>query len=486
MAEENQQETQPLSREEWIERVMQEGKDEVIRQEMIRMGFWSEKPIPPEEKAKQEQEDEEYALLTEELNRLKQESEKLGDIESMIRERRKQRIEESKRKRAERKAERERLRAEARKRWEEYKSKNVIHVGAGFSKDLQSFDMDEEKLRLNKLPVIRTAEELAGKMGISLSELKWLTYHRDTATICHYHRFTIPKKSGGMREISAPKPKLRRAQEWVKTHILGGSEVHPSAYGFIPGRSTVDNAKCHLKRAAVIKMDLKDFFPSITFWRVKGLFQSFGYSAAISTLLALLCTEPPRKQVQFDGKFYYVAIGERQLPQGACTSPGITNLLCRRLDLRLTGLGEANGFTYSRYADDLTFSCDEEGLPQMGGVINTARHIIRFEGFRVNEEKTRVLRSSRRQKVTGIVLNEKVNISRKELRAFRALLHNVEKTGPEKQNIYHHPDFWGYIKGYASYIRMVRPDLNETLEQQLNRINRKYNLEKSAVAEAKG
>lgn len=223
-------------------------------------------------------------------------------------------------------------------------------------------------------------------------------------------------------------------------------------------------------------MDLADFFPSITFWRVRGLFQSLGYSEGIASLLALLSTEPPRKEVEFDGKFYYVAVGERQLPQGACTSPGITNRLCRRLDERLSRLAKTYGFVYTRYADDLTFSCDKSNLRFIGTILKKAREIINAEGFAENKQKTRVLRKGRRQRVTGIVVNEKVNLTRKSLRAFRALLHDAEQNGLQAANRQGHPRLWSYIQGYTSYVAMVRPELGARFAEQVERIGKKYGL----------
>ncbi|MBN2909557.1 RNA-directed DNA polymerase [Polycladomyces sp. WAk] len=469
-------ENRPLTREEWIARVREEGREETIRSEMIRLGFWSNDSLPEEERRQQALEDEEYRRLRQKLAELQRESAKLENIDQLLKEARRKRIEESKKKRAERKERRERERAEAKKRWESYRQHHIVHAGVGVSGGLQETEWDEEKLRQHQLPLIRTAEELAEAMGITLSRLKWLTYHRQTATVCHYYRFTIPKKSGGRREISSPKKALREAQSWIKEQILDRIPPHPAACGFVPGKSTLDHARQHLRQHVVVKMDLKDFFPSITFYRVKGLFQSFGYSELISTLLALLCTEPPRKEVTFDGKVYHVAIGERQLPQGACTSPAITNLICRSLDRRLEGLAKAKGFRYSRYADDLAFSGGIDGEQQIGSLLNMARRIIRDERFEVQEEKTRVMRSSNRQKITGIVVNEKLNLRRRELRAFRALLHSVEKNGLAQENRHHHPDFWGYIKGMANYIRMVRPDWEARLAKQLVRIGKKHEL----------
>lgn len=470
------EEPERLTREQWRQRVMKEGRDDVIRREMIRLGFWTDKPIPKAEQAQIEQEEAELKQLRTELSELRRESAKLGDMDQLIKEARQKRIEESRRRRARKKIERERQQKDAKLKWKEYQTTHVIHAGKGVSWDLQSTTSDDVQLKEKQLPLLPNAQDLANELGISMSKLKWLTYHRGTATLCHYTQFTVPKKNGGTREISAPKPDLRKAQSWIKTNILDQIPVHELAYGFVTGKNTVDNAKQHLQKAAVVKMDLKDFFPTITFRRVKGLFRSFGYSGQVSTLLALLCTEPPRKQVKFDGKYYYVAIGERQLPQGACTSPGITNLICRRLDDLLNQLASVHDFTYTRYADDLTFSCNKHGLGQIGRLIHDTKNIVRFEGFYINEEKTRILRSAGRQKVTGIVVNEKPNISRKELRAFRALLHNVEKNGLQEENRYQHHDFWGYIRGYANYISMVRPDLSQKLAEQVQRIGQKHGL----------
>src|SRR5690606_25417850 len=152
----------------------------------------------------------------------------------------------------------------------------------------------------------------------------------------------------------------------------------------------------------------------------------------------------------------------------------LTNIICRRLDQRLSRFAQKLGFVYTRYADDLTFS--GEKVEKIGYLMKKVRAIVESEGFRVNDQKTRVLRSSGRQRVTGIVVNEKRNLSRKELKNFRALLHNVEKNGLEKENRSNHPYFWEYIKGYVSYVRMVRPDLGAKFSEQLARIAQKNRL----------
>src|SRR5690606_3927693 len=120
------------------------------------------------------------------------------------------------------------------------------------------------------------AEELAAEMEIELKTLRWLTYHRRGAAVVHYHRYEIAKKTGGLRSISAPKPALAKAQRWILENILGRLSVETEAHGFVGGRSIVTNAQPRTEREIVINLDLKDFFPSFTFRRVKGLFVSLG------------------------------------------------------------------------------------------------------------------------------------------------------------------------------------------------------------------
>ncbi|SHF03594.1 RNA-directed DNA polymerase [Seinonella peptonophila] len=463
------EETQPLTKEEWRERIQREGKEETIKQEMIRLGFWTDKPLTPEEMASVEADDQAEAALKSELNKLRSESRKWSDTDQLIKKARQKRIEESKQRRAERKKARAIERKQQEERWAEYRQNHLVHLGNGVSGGLEQSTTNQERLKQLDLPLIETPQQLASEMGITLGRLKWLTYHRDLATLSHYYPFTIPKKNGGIREISAPKKELRAAQAWVKQSLLDQLSTHPAAYGFVQGRNTVDHAKQHLNQAIVVKMDLADFFPTITFYRVRGLFASFGYSQQMSTVFALLCTEPPRKRVRFDGTYYYVAMGERQLPQGASTSPAITNLICQRLDQRLSGLAEKENFIYSRYADDLTFSTSDQQDRRVGALLQTVRQIIHFEGFQPNEAKTRILRKSRRQRVTGIVVNEKANLSRQDQRRFRAILHNVGKNGFDIENRDHHDDFLAYLQGYISYAHMVRPDLAETWQNQLDR-----------------
>lgn len=363
------------------------------------------------------------------------------------------RIDESRKRRAEKKVLRDKARRERREEWRQKKQADIVHLGDDVSAGLEGKQSDVEKLARSGLPVLHTGGDVAGAMGVPLGQLRWLTFHRRGAPLVHYHRWGIPKKTGGVRAISAPKKRLATAQRWVLTQILEKLKVDDNAHGFVVQRSVVTNARPHVKKAVVVNLDLKDFFPTITFRRVKGLFQRVGYSSAVSTILALLCTEPPRSEAILDGKKLWVALGDRQLPQGACTSPAVTNVLCRRLDRRLGGVAKGLGFTYTRYADDLSFSGDDAEQAKI--VIARARSILEDEGFALNPDKTRVMRPGRRQEVTGVVVNEKTSVSRREVKELRAILHNCAKTGLTAQNRENHPDFAAYLTGRVAWVRMV-------------------------------
>ena len=244
-------------------------------------------------------------------------------------------------------------------------------------------------------------------MGRDLKELRFLAYHRRVSKTTHYKRFFMPKKSGGERLISAPMPRLKSAQHWILENILGVIPVHDAAHGFVPGRSIVTNAACHVGRSLVVNWDLKNFFPTVTYPRVKGMFKSLGYPEKVATVLALICTEPDADEVELDGERYFVHTSERHLPQGAPTSPAITNILCRKFDARLQGTARSLGYTYSRYADDMTFSAsDQSSVEKLNQLIWRVRAVVGDEGFEIHPDKLRIMRKGGRQEVTGLTVNE--------------------------------------------------------------------------------
>ena len=338
------------------------------------------------------------------------------------------------------------------------KLSDIVFVGRGVSRGLSDRQSDPARLEQWGLPPLSTPADLAEALGISIPRLRWLAWHTESAERTHYIQFTVPKKSGGVRILAAPHRSLRHCQEWMLEHIVRLIPVHEAAHGFVAGRSSVTNAAPHLQKKVVVNTDLRDFFPTITFPRVMGWLQSLGYSPAVATLLALLATECPRREVRYAGKTLWVATGERSLPQGACTSPAISNAIAWRLDCRLAGLAKTLGWTYTRYADDMTFSTSGDASTRVGYLLARLRHISQDEGFALHPEKTRVLRPNARQTVTGIVVNDQLGVPRKTVRQLRAILHNAQRTGLAAQNRDDHPHFESWLAGMIAYVRMVNPE----------------------------
>lgn len=354
------------------------------------------------------------------------------------------------------------------------KATDIIFLGRGISKGLADRRANIEKLQAANLPVLATPHDVATAMGLTISQLRWLAFHSPATTRPHYVRFTIPKRSGGTRDLAAPHQKLAAAQEWILIQVLQKLPVHDAAHGFVAGRSTRTNAIPHLGKYAVINCDLKDFFPSITVNRVIGLFKDMGYSPAAATILALICTESPRRVVDYAGNVFHVATGARCLPQGACTSPAISNLISRRLDSRLSGISRKLGFVYTRYADDLSFSAaappvsrDDPQHPdrKIGYLLARIRHIASDEGFAVNEKKTRIQRRHNSQRVTGIVVNSsEPSIPRATRRKLRAILHQAKKTGAVSQDLQYSK---AQVRGMIAYVHMVNPRQAQSLKEAM-------------------
>jgi retron-type reverse transcriptase len=318
--------------------------------------------------------------------------------------------------------------------------------------------------------VLSTPADVAAALGVSVPTLRWLAFHTEAAARTHYAYFEVPKRSGGTRLLAAPRPRLAAAQRWVLREILDRLPVEPPAHGFVRGRSTVTNAAPHCRRDVVVNLDVADFFPSITFARVRGLFESLGYSGAAATVLALLATECPRSAVEYDGATYWVAAGERALPQGAPTSPAISNQIVRKLDRRLAGAAAAMGWAYTRYADDMTFSAPAGKRAEIPIVLARARHVVEEEGFALNPKKGRVQRRAGRQLVTGVVVNEAPRLPREEVRRLRAILHGARQTGLAAQNREGRPRFESWLRGRLAYLAMIDRERGSRMLAELDEI----------------
>jgi hypothetical protein len=275
----------------------------------------------------------------------------------------------------------------------------------------------------------RTVRDLARWLDLPEAELRgWLDSRPPWTRGYDYGRFTIPKRRGGVRVIDAPGDKLKALQRRILRRLLAPLAIRPEATGFVPGRSIVDNARPHVGQAVLINLDLADFFPSITAERVQAAWRAQGWDPDAATILTRICTL------------------EGRLPQGAPTSPALSNLVCRRLDARLGALARALRGHYTRYADDLTFSLPglgrnrrrRPGAPRSGPaprrrmvgpgrqILRTLQEIITAEGFAIQwKKRVRIQRAHQRQTATGLVVNQQVNLPRATRRLIRAMQHRA-------------------------------------------------------------
>jgi len=299
------------------------------------------------------------------------------------------------------------------------------------------------------VPAIASVAALAQLVGVTTDQLAALM-RPGTKPGSAYIEFEIPKAKGGTRRIAAPRMALRRVQRKILDEILAKIPMHDACHGFVTGRSTVTNATPHVGAALVLKVDLRDFFPTVHYRRVRGLFEFLGYSTDVANALAGLTTYRP---VLPDGSVGWPGV----LPQGAPTSPALANLACRRLDQRLAKLAEKVGATYTRYADDLTFSFAKPPEVALGRFLWWVDAICDREGFLERPDKRRVLRPKHQQRVCGIVVNEAIHVPRADKKRFRAILHNCQKHGVASQ-AKGRPDFAAYLAGYAAYVHMVEPE----------------------------
>lgn len=339
-----------------------------------------------------------------------------------------------------------------------------------------------------------------------------------------YRYRTLRKRGGGARVIAAPIAELANRQREILATILEpavAADVGEHAHGFVPGRSIATNAAPHAGRALVVKLDLRGFYPSVTERRVLGIFRRLGHAPRVARQLARLCTEPRT----------------RALPQGAPTSPALSNLIARSLDRRLAALAARLGWAFTRYADDLTFSWPgierdhfvegarlpraddrgrhvaggadgvvskvegvptrrtshrgrsvsvglDEGRPALFGALENlppkdahgesvaprvdavlvvellagVERVVRSEGFALATTKTSVQRSSARQTVTGVVVNETPSLPRADIRKLRAILHQAEHTGLAAQNREGIERWEEHLRGKLALLHMIHPE----------------------------
>ena len=319
---------------------------------------------------------------------------------------------------------------------------------------------------------------LIGKIN-NLSDLtKVLNYFKQCETNCEEHLFTedvlksyadpskkvarryktfyIPKKNGKLREISAPNRNLKEILYYLNMMLGEVYQASPSAMGFVKGRSIVDNAKLHIGQNYVLNLDLSDFFTSISQSRVCKRLQlaPFNFNEDVAKIISGLCC----KKVVKDQKKGYV------LPQGAPTSPLLTNAVCDFLDKKLRRLSFSHGVKYSRYADDMTFSSMHNVYQEDSDFMKSLFSFIEEERFTVNPEKTRLQKRGERQEVTGLTVNDKVNTAHKYTRELRNILYMWEKYGYKDA----YASFYRHYKATKGHVKKGEPVLENVIVGKLD------------------
>lgn len=335
------------------------------------------------------------------------------------------------------------------------------------------------------LPAIPCAGALADWLRVSTGELEWfadlkgLGYKKTAGRLRHYRYQVLAKRCGSIRLIEAPKPRLKELQRQILSGILEKVPPHPAVHGFFKGRSIQTFVAPHVGRRVVLRMDLRDFFPSIAGVRIQAFFRTVGYPETVAGLLGGICTNAAPRDVwnrtsleinPRDLREARDSYGRPHLPQGAPTSPALANLCAYRIDCRLAGLAKSADAEYTRYADDLAFS-GSEGFEQRVERFSTHAAAILFEeGFSVHHRKTRIMRQGVRQHLAGLVVNRSTNTFRGDFDRLKATLTNCVRLGPGSQNRAAHPLFRSHLEGHVGFVETVNPVRGKRLRAIFDRI----------------
>ena len=327
------------------------------------------------------------------------------------------------------------------------------------------------------MPVLPTTGDLADWLGLDIEELEWFAgvWVRDgrplPEALNHYRYCWIAKRSGGTRLLEIPKHRLAAMQRRILDEILYFVPPHEAAHGFRPRHSPLTHAAEHVGAAAVLRMDLRDFFLNIPARRVHALFRTLGFPDAVARLLTgLTCHITPKHVLREAATAGGSGLSGTaapwrslspffapHLPQGAPTSPALANLCAFHLDLRLAALADDAGARYTRYADDLAFSGPRELARGIESFKKTVSVIAAAEGFAINPRKTRLMLQSQRQQLTGVVVNARINPRRGDYDELKAVLHNCVRHGPAGQNREGVENFRAHLAGRVSYVNQLNP-----------------------------
>lgn len=323
----------------------------------------------------------------------------------------------------------------------------LIEKGYGVRYQKTCIDYASSLIRQD-LPVIFDKEHLSLVMGIDQKKLGYYIMNSDN----FYKEYSVQKSNGGTRVIIMPSLHLKEIQRWILDNILYRYSINDAAYGFVLNRNIKDNAMIHINQSTIVNLDIKNFFPTINYERVFSLFFKSGYTKEVSFILAKLCT--------------YKGI----LPQGAPSSPYIANILCNRLDKRISGLVAKKKYKYSRYADDITISGDKE----INNLVPYIIKIISSEHFEVNLNKLRVQDTATFKEVTGLIVNDTVKVKRKFKKKLEQHIYYCEKFGVyshlKKIDLPGKSYFREYLYGMANFIKMIEPEVGNGYLLRLDNI----------------
>ena len=333
------------------------------------------------------------------------------------------------------------------------------------------------------LPRIDHLGALADWLAVDFSHLEWFAdlkgigYKTLPPKLEHYSYRLLTKPGGSLRLIEAPKRTLKELQRRILTGILDNIPPHPAAHGFVHGRSIRTFVAPHVAKRALLRMDLKDFFPNLRTGRIEAFFRTLGYPEPVAQRLTGICTNAaPRslwEREAFDPSLLFEVHSlyrRPHLPQGAPTSPALANACAYRMDCRLSALARAVGGRYTRYADDLAFSADGDLAHHPHRFAIRAAAIAMEEGFEVNHRKTRVMRCGVRQHLASITVNRHLNVNRTEFDSLKAILTNCARHGPISQNREGRTDFRAHLAGRVNFVAMINPQKGARLRKLLEKI----------------
>lgn len=298
-----------------------------------------------------------------------------------------------------------------------------------------------EKLFAKKVPVIYNTSHLSALVGYRKDYLKRAVVY----TPYYYRKFKIRKKNGKLREISEPLPSLKEIQSWILNNILNNIEISPFAKAYRKKISIIENVKYHKSQPKIVTLDLTDFFPSIKTKSIEEIFLNLGYSKLISNLLAKLCSK------------------DDCLPQGAPTSPYLSNIYFKNADDLISKYCIENKIKYTRYADDLSFSGEFDELK----LINVVNEIVGAFGLKLNNDKTKIMTPNTRQSVTGIVVNKKPQVVFHKRNILRQELYYIKKFGIEehmKRMSIKKSNYLAHLLGRINFILQINPEDSEFIE----------------------